>query len=318
MARIVYALLSAFLVLGGACNTLAAADLIRVVVMIQPQRYFVEQIGGNHVAVTVLVPPGADPHTYEPKPQTLVQVSRAHVYIAMGIPEEEAWLPRLKAIRPDIPLVYQDQGIAKTPMETRPEIHGDLLSQPAQAGHDQHHPDNYHVDSHRHTYGLDPHIWLSPKLARIQAATISRALCTVDSVNCADYQVRLDAFQRRIDDLDQRLTKAFAHLDKHRGFLVAHPSWGYFARDYRLQQIPLEIEGKEPTAADLVKLIKRTAVEGIKVILVEPQFSQRFAQLLAQESGVQIMIADPLALDWETSLWEVGQQLATQLSRQPN
>ena len=316
MVRMLYALLSAFLVLGGTCNIVAASDLIKVVVMIQPQRYFVEQLGGDRVAVTVLVPPGADPHTYEPKPQTLVEVSRAHVYIAIGIPEEEAWLPRLKSIRPDIPIVHQDQGIAKTPMETRAEIYGDCSSQSSPTGQDQHHRHD-HDAIHHHTDGLDPHIWLSPKLARIQAETISRALCTLDSANCADYQLRLDNFQRRIDDLNQRLSKAFEHLDKHRGFLVVHPSWGYFARDYQLQQLPLEIEGKEPTAADLVKVIKRTADEGIKVILVEPQFSQRFARLLARESGVQMLIADPLALDWETSLWEVGHQLAAHLSRQP-
>jgi zinc transport system substrate-binding protein len=317
MVRIVYALMSVLLGLGSTCNTVAAADPIKVVVMIQPQRYFVEQIGGNHVDVTVLVPPGADPHTFEPKPQTLVQVSRAHVYIAMGIPEEEAWLPRLKAIRTDIPVVYQDQGIAKMPMETRAEIHGDHPPQPVQAGNDPHLHGNDHGDHRHQVDGLDPHIWLSPKLARLQAATIGRALCTVDSVNCADYQTRLDSFRQRIDDLDQRLTQAFAQLDKHRSFLVVHPSWGYFARDYRLKQIPLEIEGKEPTAADLVKLIQRTAVEGIGVILVEPQFSQRFAYLIAQESGVRMMIADPLALDWESSLWEVGQQLATSLSQHP-
>jgi zinc transport system substrate-binding protein len=316
MVRMIHALLSAFLVLGGACNTVAAADLIKVVVMIQPQRYFVEQLGGDRVAVTVLVPPGADPHTYEPKPQTLVEVSRAHVYIAIGIPEEEAWLPRLKSIRPDIPIVHQDQDIAKTPMETRAEIYGDRSSQSSPTRQDQHHRHD-HDAIHHHTDGLDPHIWLSPKLARIQAETISRALCTLDSANCADYQLRLDTFRRRIDDLHKRLTKAFEHLDKHRSFLVVHPSWGYFARDYQLQQIPLEIEGKEPTAADLVKIIRRTAVEGIKVILVEPQFSQRFAHLLARESGVHMLIADPLALDWESSLWEVGHQLAAYLSRQP-
>lgn len=312
LVRRIYGLFMVFLAWGGACNYVAAADPIHIVVMIEPQRYFVQQLGGDHVAVTVLVPPGADAHTFEPKPQVLIQASQARVYVAMGIPEEEAWLPRLKAIRPDIPLVHQDQGISKMPMETRDEIHRQQPSSAARTSHGGHPEADHH-----HHQGMDPHIWLSPKLARIQAETIGRALCSVDPANAGDYEMRLGAFQQRIDDLDQRLTKVFDHLRKHRSFLVVHPSWGYFARDYHLKQIPLEIEGKEPTAADLVNVVRRTAAESIPVILVEPQFSQRFARLVAQESGIRMMVADPLAFDWEANLWEVGQRLADHLSQQP-
>jgi zinc transport system substrate-binding protein len=308
MIRTIQTLLVALLMLLGACNFVAAAGPVKVMVMIEPQRYFVEQIGADHVSVTVLVPPGGDPHTYEPKPQTLVQVSHARLYFAMGIPEEQVWLPRLVAIRPDLQVARQDDGIAKMAMETRAEIHGDHGSEADHPSHDHHHHSND---------ALDPHIWLSPRLVRIQADTIARALCSLDPANAGDYQAHLKIFQQRIDALDQRLAKVFASLHQHRGFLVVHPSWGYFAKDYALQQIPMEIEGKEPTAADLVKLIQRTNATGINVILVEPQFSQRFADVMARQTGIRLMIADPLAADWENNLWELGRQLAAFLSPQP-
>jgi zinc transport system substrate-binding protein len=301
-------LLAAFLMFLGAYNFVAAAEPVKVMVMIEPQRYFVEQIGADHVSVTVLVPPGGDPHTYEPKPQTLVQVSQARLYFAMGIPEEQVWLPRLVAIRPDLRVVRQDEGIAKVAMETRAEIHGEHGSAAEHPNHDHRH---HSIDA------LDPHIWLSPRLVRIQADTIARALCSLDPANADDYRTHLKVFQQRIDALDQRLVKVFASLQQHRGFLVVHPSWGYFARDYALQQIPMEIEGKEPTAADLAKLIQRTNTAGINVILVEPQFSQRFADMMARQTGIRPMVADPLAADWENNLWELGRHLAAHLSPQP-
>jgi len=311
------------------CNHVAAAEPLKIMVMIQPQRYFVEQIGGNRVAVTVLVPPGGDPHTYEPKPQTMLQASQASLYIAMGIPEEQVWLPRLLAIRPNLPVIHQDEGIPKMPMESREEIHGSHCLPPGQeqqeepalapgtAGKAQGRPDAGGHGHHHDSEVLDPHIWLSPKLARMQAETIARALCKLDPGSAADYQERLRSFLQRIDALDQRLTRLFEPIQKRRGFLVVHPSWGYFASDYGLQQIPLEIEGKEPTAGDLVKLIQLTTREGITVILLEPQFSQRFADVMAHQTGVQVMEADPLALDWEHNLWEVAGQLAERLSAKP-
>jgi zinc transport system substrate-binding protein len=311
------------------CTPVAAAGPLKVLVMIQPQRYFVEQIGGSQVSVTVLVPPGVDPHTYEPKPQTMVLASQASLYVGMGIPEEQSWLPRLLAIQPNLRVVRQDEGITKVPMDTRESVHGHQLAphdhaggtqtvpgpDTTRGGHD--HPNHGTGHHHHHSEALDPHIWLSPKLASTQAETIARALAEVDPANAGAYRERLKSLLQRITDLDQRLTSLFASLPKPRGFLVVHPSWGYFARDYDLEQVPMEIEGKEPTAGDLVKLIQRTASERIPVILVEPQFSQRFATVMAHQSGVQVLVADPLALDWEQNLWEVARQLAERLSGHP-
>ncbi len=309
------------------CNSVAAAQPLKVMVMIEPQRFFLEQIGGKHVAVTVLVPPGADPHTYEPKPQTMVQISQARLYVSMGIPEEQAWLPRLLAIRPDLRMVRQDQNIAKLPMKSREEIYGHhdqplvpktQAQSPQPADNTSELPKHVQEEAHTHHHealSVDPHIWLSPRLVRIQAETIARALTEVDAEHAADYQQGLSSFLKQIDELDQQLSSLFPPSLEHRSFLVVHPSWGYFARDYGLQQIPMEIEGREPTAADLANLIRVTTKERIRVILEEPQFPKRFAEMMASQAGIQVIEANPLAYDWVGNLRKVGSQLAEQLSR---
>jgi zinc transport system substrate-binding protein len=306
----------------GWCEPVAAARPLNVMVMIAPQRYFVEQIGGNRVAVTVLVPPGTDPHTYEPKPQTMVQAAQAQLYLAMGIPEERAWLPRLLAIRSNLPVIHQDQGIAKNAMASHDHDEADQHSSASQprmpaaptvgtTGPGL--PDSLeHGAEAAHVHdpgGLDPHIWLSPKLVRQQAETIASGLCAADPEGTAEYQSRLAAFQQKIDQLDRDLQTLFASVPGPKSFLVVHPSWGYFARDYGLTQMPMEVEGKEPNARDLARLIQRTTDERIPVLLVEPQFSQRLAEVVARQTGVRILVADPLAADWETNLRQVAEQL---------
>jgi zinc transport system substrate-binding protein len=305
----------------GWCNPVAAAQPLNVMVMIAPQRYFVEQIGGNRVAVSVLVPPGTDPHSYEPKPQTMVQAAQAKLYLAMGIPEEQAWLPRLLAIRPNLPVIHQDRGIVKAAMKShhhddadhpppapQPRVPAPMASTtaPDVPGSLEHGAGAAHADEPQ---GLDPHIWLSPKLVRRQAETVAAGLCAADPAGTAEYQSRLAAFQQRIDQLDRHLQTLFAAVQGPKSFLVVHPSWGYFARDYGLTQMPMEAEGKEPNARDLARLIQHTTDERIPVLLVEPQFSQRLAEVLARETGVRILVADPLAPDWESNLRQLAERL---------
>jgi zinc transport system substrate-binding protein len=308
----------------------AAQEPLRVVVMIVPQQYFVEQLGGDRVAVTILVPPGADPHVYEPKPKNMVQISSADLYIAMGTPEERVWLPRLLASRPDLSVLHQDAGIPKLAMmDHRHDDHethrhkaekagpvgtppsttkGAPQSTAAAIGNQLSAP----VDE-RH---LDPHIWLSPKMLRIQAETISRGLREKDPAGAEYYRARLQSFQHLLDRLDQQLTALFSNLHGPAAFLTLHPSWGYFARDYGLNQVPIEVEGKEPSPKELEKLMRRVTRERIPVLLVQPQFSRRLSDVVARQTGIQVITADPLALNWEDNLLNLARQLAATLNQE--
>ena len=114
-------------------------------------------------------------------------------------------------------------------------------------------------------------------------------------------------------DLDLELKRLFETTADHAEFMVFHPSWGYFAHAYGLEQVPIEIEGKEPKPAELKYLIEHGKKIGIEVIFVQPQFSWQAAQTIAQATTAQIVVVDPLATDWAENLRQVAVKLSAAL-----
>ena len=163
-----------------------------------------------------------------------------------------------------------------------------------------------HAKAENQPQGIpDPHIWLSPPLVKIQARHILRALEEVDPTHRAVYQSNYRKFIRELETLDTELKAIFAG-EKGLRFMVFHPSWGYFARAYGLEQVPIEIEGKTPGPAQLKELIAHARAYDIKVIFAQPQFSAKSAGLIAREIDGQVVFADPLAPDWKDNLREVA------------
>ena len=256
---------------GGAATQAPAepAGVLNVVVSIVPQQYFVERIGGERISGTVMVPPGFSPATYEPKPEQLQALSEADAYARIRVPFEEAWMDRIVSANEDMLIVDECTGIERIG-------------------------------------GKDPHIWLSPTLVKIQARNILNALVAIDQANKSVYEAGYKQFIIEIENLDAELKGIFAGKRKGMEFIVFHPSWGYFAGEYGLKQIPVEIEGKDPKPADLQRLIKHAKKLGVKVIFVQPQFSAASASVIAQAIGGQIAFADPLALNWPDNLRQVA------------
>ena len=269
-----------------------AADRIPVFVSISPQAYFVQQIGKDIVDVQVLVEPGADPHTYEPKPQQMVALSKAVLYFAVGIEFETAKLEKLTAINPQMKVVHTDHGIMK-------------LTMAANGGH---HADDDPEEAHRHPGNLDPHIWLSPPLVIQQARWILTALQTVDPANRSAYEANYRTFILELVDLDAHLRVAFDGL-KGSPFMVLHPSWGTFAHTYGLKQVPIEVEGKNPKPAQLKKLIEHARSNQIKVVFAQPQFSSKSARQISKAIGGRVAFVDPLAQDWANNLRQVAKEI---------
>ena len=273
-----------------------AAGQMPVFVSINPQKYFVQQIGKNLVSVQVMVPPGASPATYEPKPRQMADLSKTKIYFAIGVPFENAWLEKIATANPTMTVVHTDDGIEKIPMATH-------RHDAAEAHHE--------TDKHGHR-GLDPHIWLSPPLVKAQAHTIMKALQEGDPAHRDVYATHYQQFVAQIDRLDHELKMIFENKQGLQ-FMVFHPSWGYFARAYGLKQVPIEIEGKDPKPARLKTLIEHAREKDISVVFVQPQFSTKSAQLVAKEIGGQVIFADPLAEDWLGNLREVAQKFRAAL-----
>jgi zinc transport system substrate-binding protein len=264
-------------------------------VSIAPQKYFVQQIGKELVDVRVMVQPGADPHSYEPRPRQMVAFSRAKLYFAIGIEFETAKLKKIISTHPQIKVVRTDRGIPKIPMAAT-----------------HHKEEELHETDEPEHGGLDPHIWLSPPLVMVQARTILRALQDIDPTRRSVYEANYNAFISELVKLDTDLKHIFAGRHGLR-FMVFHPSWGYFAHSYGLQQVAIELEGKAPKPAQLKELIQHARENDIKIIFVQPQFSAKSANLIAKEIGGEVAFVDPLAEDWSANLREVAKKFKSAL-----
>jgi len=294
-----------------------AADKLSVFVSVVPQKYFVQQIGKDLVDAHIMVLPGASPATYEPKPQQMVDIAEAKLYFAIGVPFENAWLEKIAAANADMQVVRTQQGIEKLAMKAHHHHDEEQAEDQHEGEHhdgdahgedhheDEHHDTDAHGEDHHEEAGLDPHIWVSPPLVKIQARNILAALREVDPENKSVYEANYKAFIAEIDKLDADLKNTFAGKQGLQ-FMVFHPAWGYFAHAYGLNQVPIEIEGKDPKPAQLKELIRHAKEEGIKVIFVQPQFSSKSAELVAREIGGQVAFADPLAEDWMANLRQIA------------
>lgn len=288
-------LLPFLLIVGMSLNT--AAEPLRVVVSIQPQVYFVKQLGGDLVNVTCLLPAGAFHGMYEPTAAQMKELSQAALYVRSMLEHELAWWDKIQALNPRMTVVDATQGV-------------ELIE-----GHEHHHgeadADAQHDGEAEH--GKDLHIWLSPRNAKIQAENIYQGLIAADPANRETYTANRDALLQKIDALDMEIQGKLANL-KTRTFMVFHPAWGYFANDYKLEQIPIEVEGKEPSAAEMAQFITVAKDEQVKVIFVQPQTSRRTADIIAKQVGATVELLDPMAEDWLENLRKTADALANALN----
>ncbi len=277
----------------------SGAERDTVFVSIAPQKYFVEQICGKNCAVEVMVQPGASPATYEPKPSQMRKLKAAKLYFAVGVPFERVWLDKIAQVNKEMRVIHTEQGISR-------------MAMPTHYHHDEEHKAEHHEVEHdvdhktgQQRAGLDPHIWLAPSLVKIQAETIAQALIEQYPDHKVVFEKNLGDFLQKISDLDLNIKAAFQGM-AGREFMVFHPSWGYWARDYGLVQVPVEIEGKNPKPAQLQALIEHAQEHHIKVVFAQPQFSAKSAEMIAAAIKGKVIMIDPLAEDWMENLKKIA------------
>ncbi len=254
---------------------------IRVAVTLLPQAEMARSVGGEQVCVTVVVPPGSDPHTYEPSASQLVALSQARIYFRLGpglLPLEDGVVDRLQAMNPGILVVDTSAGIER--------LSGGEGGQ-----------------------GYDPHVWLSPVNARIMVENIGKGYIRADPGGEAGYTARRDAYVREINRTDESIRAALSGKAGEK-FLVVHPAWGYFARDYGLEQVAIEPEGKEPSSREIARIIAMAREEGIRVVFTEPQFPAREGMVIAREINGTVTVIDPLAPDYLANEVRVARAIA--------
>ncbi|OGP61459.1 MAG: hypothetical protein A2V67_12255 [Deltaproteobacteria bacterium RBG_13_61_14] len=286
------ALVFSFLILGRSGPFFAAenpSSKLKVVVSILPQKYFVERIGGPDVDMEVLVGPGQSPHSYEPTPKQVARLAEAQVYFRIGVPFEDALLAKISDAFKELKVVDTRSGIQLLPMTA---------------------PDQ---DANLPRGAPDPHIWLDPKLVKIQAGTIAVTLSQLDPAHAAEYEKNLQAFAADLDRVNAEIAATLAPL-KGQSFMVYHPAFGYFGAAYGLKQVAVESEGKEPSAKELADLIDLAKQEQVKVIFIEPQFSRKSAEAVAAAVGATVVAMDPLAPDYLHNLEAMAGQIRQALT----
>ncbi|MBN2601697.1 MAG: zinc ABC transporter substrate-binding protein [Candidatus Marinimicrobia bacterium] len=253
------------------------SDRLAVTVSIAPLKEFVREIGGDKVTVDVMIPPGAFPHSYEPRPAQLRRLKESDLYIKIGTPVEFEinWMNKLVQINPQMRVIDTSPGI-------------DLI---------------------RSENNIDPHIWLSPKNAKMMVQSITSGLIIADSVNGQYYRKNQDIYLRKLDQLDQQISALLINKVRPE-FIVLHPSWIYFARDYGLIQIGIEHEGKEPSARHLQSLIDEARLKNIPTVFIAPQDNPKNAYTIANELSASVQTIDPLNEHYLKNLLHVAQLIA--------
>jgi len=280
-----------------AFGSVASASKLNVAVTLQPHAKIVEEIGGDRVSVISMIPPNADPHSYEPKPGVLKTFSKADLYLSDSSGLDQVWLPRFLSVNKKIEMVYISSGVSWM-QESEDHHHGHH--------HDHHHHgEDHHENKHKHeeNASLDPHLWTSPKQVIKLAENVLSALIKKDAASKSYYESRYQLFIEKWTSIDQFIEKTVSQIpEKRRIFIVFHPSYGYLARDYDLIQRAIEVEGKEPKPQDLKALILEAQKNDIRAIFVQPQFSKRSAESIAKQLNAVVVSTDPLAYDIEKNL----------------
>jgi len=262
------------------CGRKGVATSERIItVSIAPFKYFVDEISGGDFIVNVMVPAGADPHTYEPFPDQIIQLRKSVAYISNGyLGFEMNWLDRFFEINSTMKRLSL----------------GDKIN-PISSAH-QHEGEHVEV--------ADPHYWVSPKSALIMASSIKEFLCGLNPLQRDKYETNYKALVLKIQEVDNRAEKLFSGIP-NKSFMIYHPNLAYLARDYGLEEIPVEYEGKEPPPSRIRELIDRARKDKLKIIFVQREYDPKNAKAIAGEIGASIKIIDPLSENWLKETTEI-------------
>ena len=277
-------------------------DKVKVVATTAPLAAFTKAVGGDLVEVTVLVPRGANPHTFEPTPSKLAEVAKADLYIKNGA-GLEIWMEKIIRANRRMLVVDSSSGIDLL----KGDHHHDDAGGDVEA---EHHHGPSRQDLHPSILTADPHIWLSAKNGAIMAENICRGLVEVDPENGDVYRENLAAFKRELEDLDLELASAFSGADGGK-FIVLHPAWGYLARDYGLVQVAILEDDKEPGPRQLRSIVDLARKEGVGTVYVDPGFNPKSGEIIASEIGGRVVALDPLAEDYFDNMRQVAREISS-------
>jgi zinc transport system substrate-binding protein len=271
------------LLIGGctpASDDRSADGRLPVFAGIPPLGYLIEQVGGEHVKVDVLVQPGQDPHSFEPTPRQVLALGKAAIFFKIDIPFENALLEKVRQGSRRLEIVDAAEGVKRRWMDAP------CCEQSAGRNHAR----------HSEKGEPDPHVWLSPPLLKTLAGNVASALCRADPPHKSDYRRNLAALVARLDAVDENVRRLLSPY-RGRSFYVFHPGFGYFADAYGLREEAIEAGGREPTPKQQRALIEKAKADGVTTVFVQPQYAPESARAVAEAIGGKVVTLDGLRRD---------------------
>ncbi|MGB9870350.1 MAG: metal ABC transporter substrate-binding protein [Anaerolineae bacterium] len=250
--------------------SLGAGEKLRVVATTTLVGDVVARVGGDAIDLTVLLPPGADPHTYEPTPADLKAVARSHVLFINGLGLEEFLERTLRNVGGDRPVVSLSAGI-------QPRVETEE--------HEQ----------EEHAHGpVDPHVWLDVRNGMVWVENARVALSALDPAHAAQYAANAAAYRQELEALDTWIQEQVARVPPERRKLVVnHPAFGYFADRYGFEQVAAVYPvspGAEPSAKEIADLEATIRALGVPAIFAESTVNPALARRVAQDTGAQVVV----------------------------
>lgn len=294
----------------------AQQDGLLIAVSIPPQAWFVSRIAGDKADTLILVPPGQNPHTFEPTPRQLQDLSSASAWVRSGLGFEISLLSRIAPLFQNLWIIDGTEGVHFRLIEEHSHAHGHEHDH-AHSHHHDHEPSPHdsrgHEHGHDHLHGhspfeIDRHTWLGREPAKILAGHLTRILSELDYENAAFFNERYASLIREIDAVFDELKTALAPL-YGRSVFVYHPSFGYFFDEFGIRQEAVETGGTEPTPRQLNDLMERILHERPAAIFVQTQFPVTAARTLADAVDAQLVELDPLAFNWLDNIRHLGESL---------
>jgi len=260
-------------------------DKNHISVSINPQKFYIEKIARDYYSVNVLVPSGSSPATYEPTARQVKEVTKSVAYMKIGnIGFEKAWMERFVKINKKMTITDMSENVEL--------IRGEQVK---------------HGD-HFHDGGVDPHIWLSLKSAKVIAKNTLNALIALEPSLREGFVNNYVNLISEIDLVEKEIMEMLAPY-AGKSFLIYHPALGYFAHDFNLNQISIESEGKTPSPAHLKTVVDRSLEENIRIVFIQKEFDAENAKTIATEIGAEIIELNPLSENWLKEIKIISQKL---------
>jgi zinc transport system substrate-binding protein len=267
-------ILFTFVLFPGSPSSAQPPSKLKGVASLFPLQEFAKKVGGDKVQVVLLLPPGAEAHTWEPKPSDVVKISQADIFIYIG-PSLEPWIDKvLRAVQnKKLRVLEASRGLPLIKAEEAEEGTG-------------------HSRGARAPEKMDPHIWLDFALDQKIVEAIAAAFSGIDPTHAAFYKSNAGIYEGQLNELDQKYRQALGQCRHRQVLLSGHSAFAYLAKRYGLRQIALSgiSPDAEPTPKKMAGVIETAHKTGIKFIYVEELVNPKLAQVLSKEAGVGVLI----------------------------